>query len=54
MSIRIAWTIFTAAEGGPVRHRNFTRRHYKPAVEKAEGVPDELRFTICATLAPLS
>jgi integrase len=24
--------IFTAAEGGPVRHRNFSRRHFCPAV----------------------
>ena len=35
--------VFTAAEGGPVRHRNFYRRHYKPAVERAE-LPLGLRF----------
>ena len=47
--------VFTAAEGGPLRHRNFYRRHFRPAVEKArtraiaddrkdEAVPNELRF----------
>jgi integrase len=24
--------LFTAAQGGPVRHRNFMRRHFRPAV----------------------
>ncbi len=27
--------MFTAAEGGPVHHRNFRRRHYLPAVVRA-------------------
>jgi hypothetical protein len=35
--------VFTAAEGGPVRHRNFYARHYRPAVTRA-GLPDDLRF----------
>ena len=35
--------VFTAAEGGPVRHRNFYARHYRPAVARA-GLPDGLRF----------
>ena len=35
--------VFTAAEGGPIRHRNFYRRHYKPAVIAAE-LPVDLRF----------
>ncbi len=35
--------VFTAAEGGPVRHHNFYVRHYKPAV-LAAGLPSELRF----------
>jgi integrase len=35
--------LFTATEGGPVRHRNFSARHFRPAVERA-GLPDELRF----------
>ncbi|MGH9045338.1 MAG: tyrosine-type recombinase/integrase [Acidimicrobiales bacterium] len=30
--------VFTAAEGGPIRHRNFYRRHFRPAVEKAQSV----------------
>ncbi len=32
--------VFTAAEGGPVRHHNFYVRHYKPAV-LAAGLPSE-------------
>jgi integrase len=36
--------VFTAAGGGPVRHRNFTRRHFKPVVEATEGLPDGLRW----------
>ena len=47
--------VFTAAEGGPIRHRNFYRRHFRPAVERAgrqaieEGreddlIPEGLRF----------
>jgi integrase len=35
--------VFTAPEGGPLRHNNFYRRHFKPAVVRA-GLPDELRF----------
>jgi len=35
--------VFTAAEGGPVGHRNFKRRHYGPAVARAD-VPEGLRF----------
>ena len=35
--------VFTAAEGGPVRHRNFYARHYRLAVARA-GLPPELRF----------
>jgi len=35
--------VFTSPEGGPLRHRNFYRRHFKPAVEAA-GLPAGLRF----------
>jgi integrase len=35
--------IFTATEGGPIRHRNFMTRHFKPAVRRA-GLPTSLRF----------
>jgi integrase len=35
--------VFTAAGGGPVRHRNFSARHFRPAVEAAE-LPGDLRF----------
>lgn len=35
--------VFTMAEGGPIRQRNFYRRHFKPAVELA-GLPEDLRF----------
>ena len=35
--------VFTAAEGGPVRHHNFYVRHYKPAVLRGRP-PSELRF----------
>lgn len=35
--------VFTAAEGGPVRHHNFYVRHYRPAVIAAE-LPEGLRF----------
>jgi integrase len=35
--------VFTAPEGGPLRHNNFYRRHFKPAVLRA-GLPDDLRF----------
>ena len=34
---------FSAAEGGALRHRNFMRRHFRPAVERA-GLPEALRF----------
>lgn len=36
--------LFTAAMGGPVRHRNFMRRDYKPAVEASVSLPSGLRF----------
>jgi len=46
--------VFTAAEGGPLRHRNFYQRHYQPAVRKArakaikedrdQAIPEDLRF----------
>jgi integrase len=35
--------IFTAAQGGPLRHKNFYRRQFKPAV-RAGGLPAALRF----------
>ncbi len=35
--------VFTAPEGGPLRHRNFYRRHFKPAVHRA-GLPERTRF----------
>jgi len=35
--------LFTSAMGDPVRHRNFMRRNYKPAVMAAE-LPEGLRF----------
>jgi integrase len=40
--------VFTAREGGPIRHRNFYRRHFRPAVETAherdQSIPLGLRF----------
>ncbi|HYN35363.1 MAG TPA: site-specific integrase [Actinomycetota bacterium] len=36
-------SIFTAPEGGPVRHHNFMRRHYYPAASTS-GLPEGLRF----------
>ncbi|MHB1507971.1 MAG: tyrosine-type recombinase/integrase [Acidimicrobiales bacterium] len=35
--------VFSAADGRPVSHANFYRRHFKPAVRSA-GVPPDLRF----------
>jgi integrase len=35
--------VFSSPEGGPLRHRNFMRRHFKPAVVRA-GLPERLRF----------
>ncbi len=35
--------LFTAAEGGPVRHHNFMRRHFYRAA-RAAGMPEGLRF----------
>jgi len=35
--------VFSAAEGGPLRHHNFYRRHYKPAVLRA-GLSPNLRL----------
>jgi integrase len=45
--------VFTAAEGGPVHHRNFRRRHFVPAVARAEldGVRfHDLRHTAASLL----
>lgn len=35
--------VFTSPEGGPLRHSNFYRRRFLPAVERA-GLPDGVRF----------
>jgi integrase len=35
--------VFTAARGGPIRHGNFYRRHFCPAVA-GSPLPTELRF----------
>lgn len=35
--------VFTAPDGGPLRHRNFMARHFKPAVD-ASAVPAGMRF----------
>lgn len=35
--------VFTAPGGGPLRHHNFYRRHFKPALEAA-GLPGTIRF----------
>ncbi|MGH9034276.1 MAG: site-specific integrase [Acidimicrobiia bacterium] len=35
--------VFTMAEGGPIRQRNFYRRHFKPAVLRVE-LPESLHF----------
>ena len=35
--------MFTAPEGGPLQHRTFYRRFFRPAVESA-GLPSALRF----------
>ena len=35
--------VFTAAEGGPMRHHNFVLRHFYPAAREA-GMPEGLRF----------
>jgi integrase len=35
--------LFASPEGGPVRHRNFYRRFFRPAV-KASGLAPDLRF----------
>ena len=35
--------VFTSPDGGPLRHRNFYDRHFKPAV-LAAGLPDAMRF----------
>ena len=35
--------VFTASGGGPIRHRNFYRRHFKPSVTRAT-LPTKLRF----------
>lgn len=35
--------VFTAPGGGPLRHHNFYRRHFKPALAAA-GLPERVRF----------
>jgi integrase len=35
--------VFTAPGGGPLRHHNFYRRHFKPALTAA-GLPERVRF----------
>lgn len=35
--------VFASPEGGPLRHSNFYRRHFRPAVDRA-GLPDGVRF----------
>jgi hypothetical protein len=56
---------FSAPEGGPIRHRNFYRRHFRPAVEaahtaaiaehrKAEAIHERLSSMTCATPVPPS
>jgi len=35
--------VFTSPTGAPLRHHNFSERHFKPAVRRA-GLPDGLRF----------
>jgi integrase len=46
--------VFTAAEGGPLRYRNFYERHFRPAVLRAELAEDlrfhDLRHTCAAIL----
>jgi integrase len=46
--------LFTAAMGGPVRHRNFMRRDFRPAVDAAKLPPSfrfhDLRHTCAALL----
>lgn len=35
--------VFAGPDGGPIRHGNFYRRHFKPAVRRS-GLPKDLRF----------
>ncbi|MBW3643300.1 MAG: tyrosine-type recombinase/integrase [Actinobacteria bacterium] len=35
--------VFTSPGGGPLRHHNFYRRHFKPALTAA-GLPEHVRF----------
>ncbi|HVA43156.1 MAG TPA: site-specific integrase [Acidimicrobiales bacterium] len=46
--------LFTAPDGGPLRHRNFYNRHFKPAVRHAGLVPGlrfhDLRHTYAAIM----
>ena len=35
--------VFSMAGGGPIQHRNFYRRHFRPAIAASE-LPDRLRF----------
>ncbi len=46
--------LFTAAEGGPIRHRNFYQRHFRPAVMTTDLTQDlrfhDLRHTCAAIL----
>lgn len=36
--------VFSSTEGHQLRHRNFMRRHFMPAVRSVEGVPDGFTF----------
>ena len=45
--------VFSAPEGGPVRHKNFMRRHFRPPVRAALARPTrfhDLRHTHAALL----
>jgi integrase len=35
--------VFAGPDGGPIRHGNFYRRYFKPAV-RGSGLPEDLRF----------
>jgi integrase len=45
--------IFRSPEGGPLRHKNFYDRHFRPAVAHA-GLPSRTRFTTSVTRTRLS
>ncbi len=38
--------VFNSLEGGPLRHSNLYRRHFRPAVERAPGCQTEFVSTI--------